>query len=44
MANGRGRDDAFRDFAARDLRDFGRLLEAYTLRAMPPQDDPVFAT
>jgi hypothetical protein len=28
----------------RDLRDFSRLLEAYTLCAMLPEDDPIFST
>jgi len=34
--------DIFRNFAAGDLRHFSQMLEAYTLCAMLPKDDPVF--
>jgi len=33
----------FRDFAAGDLRHFSRLIEAYALCGLLPQDDPVFS-
>jgi len=44
LQQGRDPDDVFRDFAAGDLRHFSRLLEAYGLCAMLPEDDPVFTT
>ena len=34
--------DIFRNFAAGDLRHFSQMLEAYTLCAMLPNDDPAF--
>jgi hypothetical protein len=34
--------DIFLNFAAGDLRHFSQMLEAYTLCAMLPKDDPVF--
>ena len=33
LEQGHESEDVFRNFAVRDLRDFSRLLEAYTLRA-----------
>jgi len=44
LEQGHEPEDVFRNFAVRDLRDFSRLLEAYTLCAMLPEDDPVFNT
>ena len=36
--------DIFRNFAAGDLRHFSQMLEANTLCAMLPKDDPVFTS
>jgi hypothetical protein len=36
--------DVFRAFAAGDLRHFSRLVEAYALCGLLPEDDPVFST
>jgi len=42
LEKGRDPADIFRNFAAGDLRHFSQMLEAYTLCAMLPKDDPVF--
>ena len=42
LEKGHDPSDIFRNFAADDLRHFSQMLEAYTLCAMLPKDDPVF--
>ena len=42
LEKGHNPAEIFRNFAAGDLRHFSQMLEAYTLCAMLPKDDPVF--
>ena len=42
LEKGHNPAEIFRNFAAGDLRHFSQTLEAYTLCAMLPKDDPVF--
>jgi hypothetical protein len=42
LEQGHNPADIFHNFAAGDWRHFSQMLEAYTLCAMLPKDDPVF--
>jgi len=44
LEQGHDPEDVFRNFAASDLHHFSRLVEAYALCGLLPEDDPVFGT